>query len=99
VTKIVILLGVSRAAVSEIMSVYMNHGKTISMKRNSGRKSTLTERDHCTFRRTVSKNRRITAAQVIAEQNIHLKILFPQKLSDMSFTNPTSTVGLHLLNL
>jgi hypothetical protein len=30
---------------------------------------------------------------------IILKALFPQKLSDMSFTNPTSTVGLQLLNL
>jgi hypothetical protein len=28
-----------------------------------------------------------------------LKTLFPQKLSDMSFTNPTSTVGLQVLNL
>jgi hypothetical protein len=28
-----------------------------------------------------------------------LKTLFAQKLSDMTFTNPTSTVGQHLLNL
>jgi hypothetical protein len=28
-----------------------------------------------------------------------LKTLFPQKLSDLSFTNPTSMVGLQLLNL
>jgi hypothetical protein len=28
-----------------------------------------------------------------------LKVLFLQKLSDVSFTNPTSTVGLQLLNL
>jgi hypothetical protein len=28
-----------------------------------------------------------------------LKTLFPQKLSDKSFTNPTSTVGLQFLNL
>jgi hypothetical protein len=28
-----------------------------------------------------------------------LKTLFPQKMSDVSFTKPTSTVGLQLLNL
>jgi hypothetical protein len=28
-----------------------------------------------------------------------LKTMFPQKLSDMSFTNPTSMVGLQLLNV
>jgi hypothetical protein len=30
---------------------------------------------------------------------LFLKTLFPQKLSDPRFTNPTSTVGLQLLNL
>jgi hypothetical protein len=55
------------------MLAYMNHGKTTPVKRNSGQKSTLTERDNCTLRRTVSKNRRTTAAQVIAEQSIHLE--------------------------
>jgi hypothetical protein len=35
-----------------------------------------------------------------AEMNIHLKDpVNQQKLSDVSFTNPTSTVGLQLLNL
>jgi hypothetical protein len=42
------------------------------MKRNSGQKSTLTERDHLTLRRIVSKNH-TTAAQVTAELNIHLE--------------------------
>jgi hypothetical protein len=51
------------------MSAYMNHRKTISSKRNSGRKSTLTERDHHTFRRIVLKNHRTTAAEL----NIHLE--------------------------
>jgi hypothetical protein len=33
-----------------------------------------------------------------AELSMHiLKILFPQKLSDVSFANPTTTVGLKLL--
>jgi hypothetical protein len=49
--------------------------------------------------RTVLKNHRTTAAQVTAELNIHLEDPVSTKLSDMSFTNPTSTVGLQLLNL
>jgi hypothetical protein len=54
------------------MSANMNHGKTTSAKRDSGRKSTLTERDHHTLRRTVLKNHRTTAAQITVELNIHL---------------------------
>jgi hypothetical protein len=42
-------------------------------QRNSGQKSTLTERDHSTLGRTVSKNHRTTGAQVRAELNIHLE--------------------------
>jgi hypothetical protein len=34
------LLGVSGATVSKVMSAYTDHGKTTSVKRNSGRKST-----------------------------------------------------------
>jgi hypothetical protein len=83
------------------MSAYTNHGKTTSMKRNSGRNSTLTERDRHTLRKIFSKNHKTTAAQVTAElkKPIHLKTLFPQTVSDVSFTYPTSTVGLQLLNL
>jgi hypothetical protein len=103
VTKTAILLGVSRATVSEVMSAYTSHGKKTSAKRNSeGRGGpTLTERDRRTSRRTVSKNHTHTAAQVIVQQNwiFILKSLFLQTLSDVSFTNPTSTVRLQLLNL
>jgi hypothetical protein len=64
VIKTATLLGVSRETVSEVMSAHTNHGKTISVKRNSGRKLTMTERDRRTLRRTVSKNHRTAVAQV-----------------------------------
>jgi transposase len=64
VTKTGALLGVSGATVSKVTSAYTNHGKTTSAKRNSGRKSTLTERDRRTLRRSVSKNHRNITAQV-----------------------------------
>jgi predicted transcriptional regulator len=69
VTKTATLLGVSRATVSIVMSVYTNHGKTSSEKRNSWQKSSLTERDRRTVRRIVSKNHTTTAAQVTGQQN------------------------------
>jgi IS30 family transposase len=70
VTKTATLLGVPRTTVCRIMSSYTNHGKTTSAKRNSGRKSTLTDRDRRTLRRIVSKNHRTIAAHVTAELNI-----------------------------
>jgi transposase len=72
ITKTATLLGVSRATVSKVMSAaYTNHGKTTSAKRNSGRKSPLTERDRRTLRRILSKNHTTAAARVIAEPNIY----------------------------
>jgi IS30 family transposase len=55
VTKTATLLRVLRATVSKIMLAYTIHGKTTSGKRNSGQKSTMTERNHCTSRKTVQK--------------------------------------------
>jgi transposase len=72
VTKAATLLGVSRATVSKVMSEFMNYGKT-SARRNSGRKSTMTETDRRTLRRIVSKNHRTTTAQVRVELDIHLE--------------------------
>jgi hypothetical protein len=54
-TKIVTLLGVLRPTVSKVISEHTNHGMTTSVKRNSGRKSTLTKKNHRTLRRTVLK--------------------------------------------
>jgi hypothetical protein len=73
VTKTVTLLGVLRATVSEGMLAYTNHETITSTKRNSGRKSTLTERDCHTLRRIVSKNHRSTAAQLTAKLSINLE--------------------------
>jgi transposase len=69
VIKTATLLGVLRATVSKVMSAYTNHGKTTSAKRNSGRKSTVTEGDRRTLRRIVLKYHRTTAAQVTGQQN------------------------------
>jgi transposase len=102
VTNAATLLGISRATVPKVMSAYRNRGKTTSAKRNSGRKSTLTERDLHTPRRTVSKNRTTAAAQVTAAQlNIHLEdpVFAKTVPRDVSFTDPTPTAGLLLLNL
>jgi predicted transcriptional regulator len=73
VTKTATLLGVSRATVSKVTSAYTNHDKTTSAMRSSERKSTLTERDRRTLRRTVSKNHTTTVAEVTAELNILLE--------------------------
>jgi transposase len=69
VTETATVLGVSRATVSKVMSAYTNHGKTTSAKRNSGRKSTVTERDRRTLRRIVSRNHTTAAAQVTGQKD------------------------------
>jgi transposase len=74
VTKTATLLGVSSATVFKVMSAYTNRGKT-SVKRNSGRRSTLAERDRHTLS-IVLKNHRTTAVQVTAELNIHFEDRF-----------------------
>jgi hypothetical protein len=100
VTKTATLSRASSGTISKIMLAYTNHGKT-SAKRNSGRKSTYTERDRRTWIRIVSKNHRTTATQVTSELNIHLEDPVSTKIirSGVNFTNPTSTVWLQLLSL
>jgi len=73
VTKTATLSGVSKAAVSKVMTAYTNHGNTSSAKRNCGRKPKLSERDRCTLKRNVSKNHTTTAAKVTEELDIHLE--------------------------
>jgi hypothetical protein len=67
--KTAALLGASRVTVWKVMLAYTNHRKTISVKRNSGRKSALTGRDCHILRKIVLKNQRTAAAQVTAELN------------------------------
>jgi hypothetical protein len=55
------------------MSAFTYIEKTTSAKKNSGRKSALTEKDHRTSRRMFKKNHRTTAAQVTAELNIRFE--------------------------
>jgi transposase len=69
VTKTATLLGASRGIVYKTMSPYKDHGKKTSAKRNSGRKSTLTERDRHTLRRISSKDQRAATEQVTGLQN------------------------------
>jgi hypothetical protein len=44
-TKKVTLLCVSRAAVPKVLTAYTNHGKTLSTKKNNGRKPKLITSD------------------------------------------------------
>jgi transposase len=85
VTKTATLLGVLRVTVAKVMLAYTNHGKTTPMKRNSGRKLTLTKGDHCTPRRTVLKTYTTTAEQVTAELNIHHKDPVSTKTAQCEF--------------
>jgi transposase len=75
VTNIATSLVVSRVTVSKVISAYTNHGKTTSAKSNSGRKSTLTERDRAYIWGFFS--RKITALLqhrwTAAEPKIHLE--------------------------
>jgi hypothetical protein len=74
-------------------------GRQNISKKKQWAKIPIDKRYHSTLRRIVLKNHRTTAAQVTAELNIHFARPFPQKLSGVSFTNPTSMVGLQFLNL
>jgi hypothetical protein len=55
------------------MAAYINHGRTLSAKRNSGRKPKISERVSPILNTIVSKNHRTTAAKVKEELNIHLE--------------------------
>jgi len=63
VIETAILLGVSRAPVSKVVTAYKIHGKASSAARNGGQKPKLSEKDRRTLNRIVTKNHRTTAAK------------------------------------
>ena len=68
VTKTDTLLGVSREAVSKVMTAYTDHWKTSAATKNSGRKPT-----QCTLKSSVSKTHSTVAANVTEKLNTHLE--------------------------
>jgi hypothetical protein len=67
----------------KVMSAYTDHGKTISTKRNSGQKSTLTERDSRSpftekdcFEK--SQNYCSTSERIILRSHFHKKTVSPE---------------------
>jgi transposase len=72
VTRTATLLGVSRATASKVMTIYTNHGNTTSAKRNSERKSSLTESSSYIEKDCSKKSRNYcNTGGRTAELNIH----------------------------
>jgi hypothetical protein len=81
-TATLLLVDVSRVTVCEVMSAeYTFHGKTISAKRNSGRKSTLKGKDRRALRKIVSNNQNCGSIDDRSpELNIHSEDTVPTKI-------------------
>jgi hypothetical protein len=58
------------------MTPFKNLGKALSAKRNTSRKSKLSERNRRILKGIVSKNHRTAAANLTAAINIHLEDRF-----------------------
>jgi hypothetical protein len=68
---------------------YVNHGKTSSSKRNSGRKPNLSERNCRTSKRTVSRNRKLPEQRWQQNSVFILKTPIPQKKVRRDIHKPT----------
>jgi hypothetical protein len=101
--KTATLLGVSRATVPSLCRRTRFMGRKHQRRGTvcKRQKSTLTKRESRTFQKDCFEESQnyCSAGYGAAELNIHLEALFLQKLSNLSYTNPTSTVGLQLRNL
>jgi hypothetical protein len=69
--------------VSKVMSAYMNHGKTTSAKRNSGQKSTLTEKRLSYIEDCFQKSRNYCSTVDRTEYSSWRQ--FPEKLYDATW--------------
>ena len=71
VTKTAELLGVARSTVSKIMIAFEKEGKTSSLKKISGRKRKLSDRDRRTLARIVRKDHKNTGPKITTELYDH----------------------------
>lgn len=72
VTKTAQLFNVARGTVSRVMTVYIKQGRTASAKKNSGRKSKLSEKDRQLLLHMVDEHPEYTASKITTELNRHL---------------------------
>ena len=71
ITMVANLVGISWATISTVIRAYKVHGKTISAKHNSGRKTKLTDGDRRVLRKIAASQSNTTATKVTTKLNVH----------------------------